>query len=135
MRTNEGKLYLFIKKNFIMEVTEFCFGTTQYDILSVTYDYDEEYDFYLSVETQLPADLFPTPLTVTFPLFKCLEDVEKKDADMADYVREVIEKHQNVDCCEQAAFQSLENEGFNLKRFMRITLSTLELRIRKYCSN
>ena len=118
-----------------MEVTEFCFGTTQYDILSVIYNYDEEYDFYLSVETRLPEDLFPTPLTLKFPLFKCLENVEKEDAEMADYVKDVIEAHRDVECCEQVAFQSLENEGFNLKRFMRITLSTLELRIRKFNSN
>ncbi|MBL7817616.1 MAG: hypothetical protein JNL70_21600 [Saprospiraceae bacterium] len=110
----------------------FGFATTKYEISEVTYDYTDDYDdLYLSAVTILPMELFPYPLTVTLALQDCLKNIEKHDADMVKYVRKMIESYEDQSFWDKLAFDALENEGFDLKQFMRLALSEIELRITK----
>ena len=110
----------------------FCFGDVEYDIYTVTFGYTEDFDFLISAELKLPDEIFPPVLTVSFVYNDAQKNVEKHNPEMAEYVMMKMEDYCNTfDGYHDLTFKALEEEGFDLKQYMRHALSELELKINK----
>ena len=111
---------------------EFCFGRVEYVIQKVTYDYSEDYDFYLSAEVKLPDAIFPPVLTVHILYNEVQKKVYLHNEGMADYVMMTMDSYgSKYDGFHVLTFEALEKEGFDLDQYMRYALMDMELRVTK----
>ena len=62
---------------------------TKYQVIEISYDYDEDYDFFVSSEIRLPKNIAPEEgvLTAAFKLEFVLESAEKHNPAMVNYVK------------------------------------------------
>jgi hypothetical protein len=109
------------------------FSTIDYKIKAIDYDYrnTNEPVFYTYASVEVPRNQFPDTLRIGLPLEKTMEHVEKNNSGMAKYVRKVIEGYEDKPKSELLAFQSLEEDGFDLNQFMVYMLQELSIEIEK----
>ena len=69
---------------------------TNYQVLKVTYGYDDEYDFFVSAEIRLPEDVAPEDgiLTAAFRIEFVLESAEKHNPATVSYTHLDVYKRQ-----------------------------------------
>ena len=113
------------------EVKEIRFREIEYDILEVSYYINDihPFDFYVSATVKVPDDLYPDGLRFGLPLHTALPFVERQDAGMAKYVEKTIAEFSDQPNPELSAFQTLEEEGFDLELFLRHTLSGINVKM------
>jgi hypothetical protein len=85
--------------------------------------------FYTYASVAVPKNTFPESLRIGLPLEKTMEYVEKNNAGMAKYIRKVIEGFSDKPESELLAFQSLEDDGFDLHQIMIYMLGELSIEI------
>jgi hypothetical protein len=107
------------------------FSKIDYVIEEIDYSYTDSKPrlFYTYASVAVPASEFPESLRIGLPLEKTMEYVEKNNAGMAKYVRKVIEGYSGEPESELLAFQSLENDGFDLHQFMIYMIGELSIEI------
>jgi hypothetical protein len=107
------------------------FSRIDYVIEEVDYSYTDSKPpvFYTYASVALPPNEFPESLRIGLPLEKTMEYVEKNNAGMAKYIRKVIEGFSDKPESELLAFQSLENDGFDLNQIMIYMLGELSIEI------
>jgi hypothetical protein len=107
------------------------FSQIKYTIKAIDYDYrnSNEPVFYTYASVVVPKNDFPDTLRIGLPLEKTMEHVERNNAGMAKYVRKVIEGYDDKPKSELLAFQSLEEDGFDLNQFMVYMLQELSIEI------
>ena len=105
-------------------------------------DYDiEEYDYYyndatpptfiVSATVRLPEEIFPNALNIGLPLDTALVFVGRNNEGMVKYIKKVIEGFSDKPESELLAFQSLDEDGFDLKLFLTYMMSEISLQIEK----
>ena len=106
---------------------------TNYQVLEVTYGYDDECDFFVSAEIRLPEDVAPEDgvLTAAFRIEFVLESAEKHNPAMVRYVKTMIESYMDVSSWHQVAFEALEEEGFDLEQLIRYSVNEMEIKFVK----
>ena len=104
------------------------FSNLDYIIDEVTYRYNEfhPFDFYVSATVTVPSDM---TLTVGLPFGTTFPFVEKNNPEMAKYVQKTIAKFKEESEPELKAFQMLEEEGFDMDKFMRYILFEIEIEV------
>jgi hypothetical protein len=110
------------------------FSKIKYTIKAIDYDYRNSTEpvFYTYASVVVPKNDFPDTLRIGLPLEKTMEHVEKNNSGMAKYVRKVIEGYDDQPKSELLAFQSLEDDGFDLTQFMGYMLQELSIEIEKH---
>ena len=105
------------------------FSRMDYAIEGFDYRYNDGKPpvFYTNAIIRVPQ--FKQPISIGLPYDRALENVEKKDAGMAKYVRKVLEGYSDKPESELLAFESLEYDGFDLKQFMTYMLSGIRVEI------
>ena len=106
---------------------------TNYQVLNVSYDYDDEYDFFVSTQIRLPKSVAPEDgvLTAAFRIEFILGSAEKHNPGMVKYVKTMIESYTHVDSWHKVAFEALEEEGFDLEQLIRYSVDEMEIRFVK----
>jgi hypothetical protein len=107
------------------------FSKIKYTIKAIDYDYRNATEpvFYTYASVAVPKNDFPDILRIGLPLEKTMEHVAKNNSGMAKYVRKVIEGYDDQPESELLAFQSLEDDGFDLNQFMEYMLQELSIEI------
>ena len=107
------------------------FSTLEYTVEGLRFYYNDAQPsvFYTAATVKFPKKVFSSALGLGLPLKDALGYVERKDAGMAKYVRKVIEGFADKPTPELLAFDSLEEDGFDLKQFMVYAFSELQLDI------
>ena len=113
----------------VYEKKELRFRNLEYSLKNVTYYYHdvEPYAFFVSATVKVPEELYQHEMILGFPLETGLPFVEKEDIGMVKYIRNVIAGFSGKPEPELLAFQSLEEEGFDLELFMRHILSGINI--------
>lgn len=106
---------------------------TNYQVLKVTYGYDDEYDFFVSAEIRLPEDVAPEDgiLTAAFRIEFVLESAEKHNPAMVRYVKTMIDSYMDVSFWDRVAFEALEEEGFDLEQLIRYSVNEMKIKFVK----
>lgn len=106
---------------------------TNYQVLKVTYGYDDEYDFFVSAEIRLPEDVAPEDgiLTAAFRIEFVLESAEKHNPAMVRYVKTMIDSYMDVSFWDRVAFEALEEEGFDLEQMIRYSVNEMKIKFVK----
>lgn len=114
-------------------VKEIIFRQIDYDVHEVSYYMNDvdPFDFYVSATVKVPDDLYPDAFRFGLPLHTALPFVEKQDAAMAKFVEKTIAEFSNQPNPELLAFQTLEEEGFDLELFLRHTLSGINVKMQE----
>lgn len=109
------------------------FRTLEYDIDEYDYYYNDSTPptFMVSAKIIIPEDIFPHALNIGLPIETALVFVERNNQGMAKYVKKVLEGYNDKPESELLAFQSLENDGFDLKLFLTNMLAEVSLQIEK----
>ena len=118
-------------RRMIYPTRKIVFRKIDYDLKDVTYYYSDiaPFHFYLRGTVTLPQEVYPHELKITLPLDQSLDFVEKEDAGMANYVRKTIAAFSDKPEPELRAFESLDEEGFDLHQFTRHVLSGINVQI------
>ena len=118
-------------KRMIYPTRKIVFRKIDYDLREVTYYYNDvaPFSFYVRGAVRLPKEVYPYELKIALPLDQSLDFVEKEDAGMANYVRKSIAAFEDKPEPELRAFESLDEEGFDLHQFMRYILSGINVQI------
>ena len=106
---------------------------TNYQVLMVTYDYNDDYDFYVSAKIRLPKDVAPEEgiLTARFRIEFVLKSAEKHNPAMVRYVKTMIESYKEESFWDKVAFEALEEEGFDLEQLVRYSVNEMEMKFVK----
>ena len=78
----------------------------------------------------MPKIYFPEGLSFDLPLDTILKAVTMEDANMVEYVKKVVADFEGQRDAELLAFQSLEEEGFDVPLFLDYMLRNLTMNSR-----
>ncbi|MBL7816423.1 MAG: hypothetical protein JNL70_15490 [Saprospiraceae bacterium] len=109
-------------------------GALDYKIPNIDISYGDDeaapvFTFHATVE--LPKHVIDKTIIVNMPLHKVLEEVQKYNAPMVDYVEQTLADHAHEPDPEVVAIQSLAAEGFDLRQFLKYALNDFEFQIKK----
>lgn len=106
------------------------FSEIDYTVQKVGFNYNTDKSpriFYINTTVEVPSS--SDKLTIGFPLDTVLQYVADANEGMAKYLRKVIEGFDDKPDKELLAFESLEEDGFDLVQMVKLVLEQIHLKV------